>query len=52
MKKNVREFDIDIVVLLKTWVSKSEVDLTIAQIRFSFSYQVKAKGFVGGIWAL
>lgn len=49
LKEYVREFDVDVVVLLETRISGLRAKSVNMNLGFDYSHRVEAKGFTGGI---
>lgn len=52
LKEYLRDFDLDIVVLVEIRVNELRADNVIKSIGFPNSHKVEAMGFSGGIWLL
>lgn len=52
MKEYLREYSLDMVVIVETRVSGTIVNSVISALGMSKSHRVKARGFSGGFWIL
>lgn len=52
LKEYLKDFDLEIVVLLETRISGIKVENVIWKIRLRNSHRVEARGFSGGVWIL